>query len=391
MAGIGVTRSRRDAAVRLLVECLRAHDGLDPALAVRLIERATPSVFLDLAAYHRVSGVAYARLQGIGGLPPDLVAALSVRHETALRHHLLIMWELARLRPVLDESGAAWAVIKGPVAAELLYDSPGQRTYGDLDVLVAPAQFGRVLESVQANGTRMLDRNWLAIRREMRGEVHLELPGGSLLDLHWNLVNIYRGDISIDTTAMLGRAQTVELGGVTVPALDSTDAVIHLALHGTLSGGDKLIWMSDIANACHRRAPDWDELVRRAEAWNVAAPVGFMLARSATVVGANAPEWVWQRLLGRRYRLLMSLVNRLSPWQTAAGRLRTPSLLLARSMGYDLPGAMRWLVSRTLRGFDPREPAASSSFTPRGDAADYEAFVRKVVGSSTQPRRGRNR
>jgi hypothetical protein len=376
--------AQRDAAVRLLVECLRARGGLDPALAVRLVADASPDSILEAAAYHRVAGVAYVRLRDIVGLPPALVASLKERYEASLRHHLRIMWELAAIQPVLDDSGAGWAVIKGPVAAELLYDSPGERTYGDLDVLVAPTQFDRVLDSLQEHGCRLLDRNWEVIRRELRGEVHFQMPGGSLLDLHWNLVNIYRGRIRIDTMAMLGRARPSDLGGLSVPTLDSTDSLIHLALHGTLSGGDKLLWMSDIANACRRRPPDWEELVSRAEAWNVASAVGFMLSRSIAVLGADAPGWVPDRLLGRRYQGLMAIADRLSPWQRTGGRLRTPGLMLARSMGFDLVGATRWLFARTLRSFDPREPAASDSFTARGDARDYEAFVRAVVASSAR-------
>jgi hypothetical protein len=381
-------RSQRLAAVRLLVECVRARDTLDGRRAEELLAETSPATVLEAAAYHAVDGLAYRHLRDLAGAPAQLIEALRQRHDAAVRHHLGIMFELARLGPVLDESGARWAVVKGPIVAELLYEAPGQRSYGDLDVIVEPAGFDRAIASLEAHGSRVLDRNWEVMRRDLLGELHIELPGGSLLDLHWNLVNMYRGRIRVDTSAMLDRAEVVDLGGVRAPTLDPTDSLIHLALHGTLSGGDRLLWMSDIARATWRRPPGWGELVRRARDWRVGAPVGFMLARSRVVAGADVPGDVPRRLLGRRYGALMRFVDRVSPWEGAGGRLTAPGLVLSRSMGFGLAGAARWFVVRAIRNLDPREPEASSTFTPRGDRGDYEAFIRAVVGSSTRSTKG---
>jgi hypothetical protein len=386
----GRTRSQRSAALGLLIECLHAGGVFDPQRATHLLSRTSPDLVLDAAAHHAVSGIVYERLRGLPDAPSDLLAPLGERYDNAVRHHLRIMWELAKLQPVLDGSGARWAVIKGPAAVELLYDAPGERSYGDLDVLIEPAHFAEVLASLDRNGSRLLDRNWTILRRELRGEVHLELPGGSLLDLHWNLVNMYRGHIRIDTIGLLARAGPVDLGGVRAPTLDATDFVIHLALHGTLAGGDRLKWMFDVARAASRRPPRWDLLIDRAEDWNVSAPVGFLLARSHNVLGSSIPNEVPRRLLGRRYRALMRIADWVSPWERASGRLSTPGLMLSRSMGFGLAGAGQWLVRRAIRNLDPREPAASSAFTPRGDTQDFDAFVQAVI-ESAQPGQRRDR
>lgn len=373
--------SASEAAVRLLVACLR-NGVLDVERASRLLDRTTTGHVLKAAAYHAVSGIAFEKLRDLPGVEPELASALKDRYDSAVGHHLLIVWELARLQPVLGATGGSWAVIKGPVAAELLYDAPGQRYYGDLDVLVDPSQFDTVIDCLARSGSRLLDRNWKAIRGQLRGELHFELPGGSLLDLHWNLVNMYRGGIRIDTPALLARTEQVEIGGMEILTLDPTDTVIHLALHGTLSGGDRLLWMKDIAQACLRRPPEWDELAVRANAWNVSRPVGFMLSRASGVLGARIPTDVPRRLLGRRYAFLSQLADRISPWQRAEGRITTPGLILTRSMGYGMLGAARWLATRAVRNMDPREPAISSSFAPRGGQEDYDAFIRAVVTST---------
>ncbi len=363
--------------------CVRQADQPNSGHVGHLLAQTSPTDVLEAAAFHAVSGMAYDCLREHSDAPDELVADLRARHEDAVRRHMRMVWELGRLQEVLDGSGAEWAVVKGPALVELLYRRPGLRSYGDIDVIVQPSRFDRALGALLTNGSHLLDRNWKAMRRELLGELHLLLPGGTPLDLHWNLVNMYRGSIRIDTEALLGRAERVAIGSVRMPTPDPTDTLIHLALHGTLAGGDKLLWMKDIAMSASIRPPDWDAVIGRSEEWNIAAPVGFMLARSHRVLGAAVPAEVRRRLLGRQYGALMQIVDRLSPWERARGRLGTPSLLLTRSMGLGLAGASRWLVSRTLRSLDPREPEASSTFTPRGDRSDYEAFLRAVVHSGT--------
>lgn len=384
---MSASRARRDAAVRLLVECLLDDPAIDEERVRDLLGETSVEAVVDAATFHGVAGLLHHRLRGVAGVPKELAEPLKERYDHAVRRHLQMTWELAGLRTVLDGSGVDWAVIKGPAAAELLYHDPGLRPYDDIDVVVEPARFDDALAALREGGIRLLDRNWTVIRRDLRGELHLLLPGGTPLDLHWHLVNMYRGRMRIDTAGMLRRAVRVDLGGVPAPTLDATDSMIHLALHGTLAGGDRLRWMKDVALATTTRPPDWVELVRRADAWNVSAPVGFMLERTRGVLHAAIPDDLPPRLLGYRYGALVRIADRISPWERARGRLTTASLLLARSMGLGPGGAAGWLVARTFRNLDPREPEASSNFTPRGDDRDFEAFVRAVVDSGRSRRR----
>jgi hypothetical protein len=371
-------RSRHAAAMRLLIACLRMERQADASGLERLVGRAGSEAILAAAAEHRVSGQVYARLRELDDAPAALIDGLGAAYNDSLRHHLRMLFELRRLSAALDATGVAWAVIKGPVVAELLYDDPAYRSYSDIDVLVDPAGFGPILDALSAHGARLLDRNWAVIRHEMRGELHHALPDGALLDLHWNLVNMYRGKIRLDAREVLSRRRRVTLGGLTVPALDPTDALIHLCVHGTLAGGDRLLWMSDVAQAAARHE-DWDGLRRRASAWHVSRPVGYMLWRASSVLHAPIPPGLAEGLIGRQYLRLMEIADGVSPWHRPRRSLVTPGLMMTRSMGYGLAGAARWLVERTVRGLDPREPGASDQFTPRGSNEDFEAFVDAVM------------
>ena len=380
------SRSYSRAAVDALVACLRDGQDSGSARAHEMVRHVPSADLLDAATYHGVSGHLWRALEEVSEAPEPLRQELRARYDAAVRHHLAVTWELRRLTPVLDGSGARWAVVKGPALVDLVYGDAGRRSYADLDVLVEPGRFDAVLDALRGAGMEPLDRNWRVIRRSMRGELHFALPSGLPLDLHWHLVNMYRGSIDIDTAAMLARAVRRQFAGVEAPVLEPTDALIHLALHGTLSGADRLMWMQDIAMAVRRQPPDWGALVERAEAWHIEAPVGFMLRRTRRVLGAPIPADASDALVGSRYLALASTVERLSPWQMATGRVTSLSLLLTRSMGLGLPRTAGWLLARTLRHFDPGEPWRSSNFRPSGGRADFDAFVSAVVRSQPTAR-----
>lgn len=374
-----VPRSSRDAAMQLMKECLRSPDRLDAQRIHDLLRRTTPDVVVELATYHRIGGMLYESLRPklVSGDP--VVQKLGQGYEAAVRGHLRVLWELARLKPILDATGVRWAVIKGPVLVEPLYDAPGRRGYADLDVLVEPSGFHDVVRALQQAGSPLLDTNWTRLRRDMRGEVHVILPGGTPLDLHWNLINMYRRDMWIDSAGLLARAVEIELGGFKVQTLDRADTIVHLAVHAGLSGGDRLIWLKDIERAAAVRAPDWDVVVERARQWKVGGPVGLILSRAIDTLGAAVPDSVPRRLLKRRTTMLIRAVDHISPWELAMGRLTAANVLLSRSVAYGLISGSQWIIQRSIRNLDPRERAASSAFTPSGGDRERDAFIDAVV------------
>lgn len=374
-------RAQREAAAQLLTLCVGP--AFDPATAGRIAAQTSADIVVALADYHGVAGLAYEQLREVDAAAP-FIADLHARYTRAAQGHMRVIWELAHLQPVLDATGAAWAVIKGPVAAELLYASPGQRAYQDLDLLVHPAAFRDVLAALRDAGCELHDRNWKLLRRDLLGEVHLRLPGGTPLDLHWNLINMNRGRMWIDTPELLERSTRADLGGVTVGTLDREDLVTHLAVHAALSGGDRLMWLKDIERAIVVLDPDWDTVVERARRWGVAAGVGLILARTRDVVGAPIPLDVPDRLMSPRAAWIVKVAERASPWEQSVGRLTAASHVVSRAISHGPIGAARWLIGRALRRFDPREPAASSVFTPSGDERDREAYLDAVVGSAGQ-------
>jgi hypothetical protein len=141
------------------------------------------------------------------------------------------------------------------------------------------------------------------------------------------------------------------------------------------------MWLKDIERAVMVRTPVWDDVVGRSRRWNVAAPVGLMLSRSARFLGAQLPAGVTQDLISPGAMRLIRVVDRLFPWQRALGRLASPNRLMARSIGQGPVRGAVWLVVRSIRNLDPDQERASSSFTPGGTERDRAAFIESVMAS----------
>lgn len=374
----------RRAAGNLLRACLTGEETLAPDVTAGLLAQTSAITLLRLARYHEVAGWLYEAVADLPEAPAALLAGLEESHLDAVQRHLHGLWQLTRIGATLDSAGVRWVVVKGPVVVDLLHGPLGRRRYKDLDVLVHPADFGTALEALRADGGALLDRNWSLLRRDLRAQVHLALPSGLDLDLHWDLVNVHRHRMAIDTGAILGRRQTVDLGGVSVPTLDPADTIIHLAVHAAISGGDKLMWLKDIERAVARRPPDWDALVDRSQAWRVAGSVGLLLERARTVLSADVPINVPVALLGRGRRRLVHLIDRLEPVEVSRGG-PTPGRTLARAIGHGFVTGTVVMAQRFRRHFDPREPARSSPFTADGTDLDREAYLRAVaeIGART--------
>jgi hypothetical protein len=368
----------REFAGELLLSCLREEAETDQL--AQLLNKTSVPVLVDHAIYHGVIAWVYRSMLSANGIPSEVLDELRPHRTLAAYNHVQGLWELAGLQPLLDRTGVPWAVLKGAAVVDLLYGGAGRRHYQDIDLLVHPIGFPVVVHALQESGARLLDRNWKMIRKEMRGQVHLRLPRGTPGDLHWDLINVHRGRMQIDSAAVLDRAERVDLGGVAIPVLDATDSLIHLAVHASLSGGDRLIWLKDIELAASVRAPLWAEVVQRASRWGVSRPVGLLLSRARSVLSADVPEWVTEEMLGHRLNEFSRKVDRRWPPHLSRGGAN-PSRAISRVIGHGLMGGAWLTLARLVKHLDPREPEASSPFKARGNDRDREVFFRAVAAA----------
>lgn len=315
-----------------------------PAVCHRAPER-----LLAAARAHRVAPALHLSLRGLS-LPARLAEALRADHLAGVAAHLQGLTTVRLVDEALGAAGVPWLVFKGPVLSEASYPRADLRWYSDVDLLVAPADLGAAVETLEIAGCEVLDRNWGRIENEQIGELHLLSPHGGMIDLHHDLVysRRRRERFAIDAVDALRRAASVDLGGRRCPAFDPVDALLHLAVHAALSGGHRLGWLMDIDQSVRRRPPQWQLLCARAQEWQVAPVAHLMLDRCRRTLGTQVPPEVLLALSGRRsWRAVVTVVHTLDPLERTTDR-RSPSALLARAGAGDVSSTVTGAVA-TLR------------------------------------------
>ena len=345
------------------------------------------------AARHRVVPFLAAAVR-TSGVPvtQEAEASLTRTHATRTAAHLRVLADLDGVRDAFSADDVPFFVVKGPVLSEHLYPSPDLRTYEDLDLLVAPGMFERAVDALRGSGSQLLDQNWSLTRADTRGQLHLQLPMGTLADLHWHLLNRenVREGFAIRTEELLERGRPVEVAGRPLPTLDEVDTLLHVALHAALSGGDRLIWLKDIERALMVDQPPWDAVIERARAWKAGRSVAIALARSRRSLGAPVPDEVLNALFASgAWRRFSEMVDRRFPTEESVGRA-SPAVFwaqLTRGTGSATVRALASRATRRLRAVAHGGSSRGAIFKPGGTPEDQRTFLRRVASEDTQRRR----
>ena len=390
-------------AGQILVECLRATPPR-PVAAPGGLGALDPIAFAGAAAFHKV--VAYVR-ESLGqtpGVDQAVLDALERVYEEQVRTHLRALHDLAKVSARLGRAGVPWLVLKGPVLA-MRYPRADLRGYTDLDLVVPGTALNDAVAALDDGGTTMIDRNWELLRRTTPGEVHLRLAHGTTADLHWHLLNRapLRAAFRVDMVGVFERARQVTTGPVPVATLGRADTVVHLGLHGCLSGGNRIGWLKDIEQCLLSEEPDWDEIVVRAREWRAGLALAAMVIRAQRVLALPVPPGVVRSLApGRAWRAAVALADRAAPLEHSTGHRSLPRMMAlstradVRSSLYTLARyAAGWMGEGGVFRRDPpagpnRDPTSLDSLLhAAGTEGDRAAYFAAVTAESDAANPGR--
>lgn len=237
---------------------------------------------------------------------------------------------------------------------------------GDLDLLVAEADFERALTAVNTLGYHeYLPEALPGLDRLLTHHAHLRKasPTGTLLELHWSLVATaaFRHAVPMDWFwANLEPCKNWHtedhLGGQKfVFTLNATANLLYLAAHQMLQhGGERasLRWLLDMQRLIEQqgRQIDWEALVRQAGLFGWSGALRAALEAVQACFATNLPDELLSRLQAQvgEYDALVELKAQPAPtrilgeWKKLSslnprGRLRLFLALVCPSPAY-----MRW-------------------------------------------------
>lgn len=372
-------KDQRGALQDLLIGALSAYGRNDVDIDLERLVAAAPIENVPAAArLHRVSGGVYDVLCNVPGVPGGVLARLDQRRRVVARRHLMAATALRSILEEFDSAEISWLVMKGPVLTSSFYDGPGDREYGDLDLLVSAVDLAQAVRLLEKLGFTHQIQNWPLAEWFMASEFVMR---SSLVDvdLHWHLIyaDVERERFEVDPLELLGRARHVDVAGMPVPSFEPADMLLHLAFHAARSGAHRLIWLKDIERCLTIAGPDVRTVVDRARRFGCGPSVAIALDR-ARLVGAQVPEEVlvelagWPLLAAERTVRRMSGPVRLHERDTIA-RFVARSVHGSLSATLLAAGPRAWRAAR--RRLDP-VPAHET-----GDAKERTAFLDAVARS----------
>jgi len=308
-------------------------DGISPGLRACLafdVTTISETTVRDVVAEvpeivrNRLSPLALELLRR-STFPVDATALEALRDDTFRRcmHTLELQRRTAPALSLLGSNGIDFLVLKGPVAAQF-YNSPSQRPYSDIDILVRPEDYPRAISALRAQGYAPSDktrppRDWF--QTYCVEGMNLRSDDGGAIDVHHHLAPwAFTTDLSFST--LENASERARIADVPVKYVSPQHSALIAALHlmNDLWKGDRslvtwrdLIWLW---NRC-----DYQALV---QAFDEASLAWYLPYVNNAVVSLGASVSSTRRRLKRRYFLKYVRLNALG-WNHSSIAVRHPA------------------------------------------------------------------
>ena len=265
----------------------------------------TPQL-LDHASY-RLLPQLYRNLLDAGVDEPALAQLKGIYRHSWYQNQRLFHRSADLLRE-LHEAGIETLVLKGAALSVVHYRDAGSRPMEDFDVLVHRRDAARTAALLEASGWEQQNVAWQPETMfRVVSSVGFRHESGSEIDLHWN--PLYE---VVPEEPIWRHAVSMEIGGVATKALDPTDQLMHVCVHGLSWFPAPLRWISDGVVVARSADPpvDWDRLAEQAEQWQLSARMETALELLHDEFGVAVPAATMERLRTSRRPLSERLGHR---------------------------------------------------------------------------------
>ncbi len=273
-----------------VVRAIAAH-GLDapeaPAFPTEPLDENAWAELAETLDEQRLWGFASVAI-GDGALAAsdDQAADVVLRHEEAVASCLRLDRQLQGVAAALEAETIEFRVLKGVAAACCLYQPPGQRVYGDIDLLVRGQEFDRAVAVLTGlGGERHHDEPRPGHVARFGKSAAFSLPGGWEVDLH-RTFGLGPFGVVAGGHDLVGAGRPLAVGSTEVRVLDPEPMLVGAAFHAVLGRDSRrLPPLRDVAELLRPGRVDPAALLALARRWGVTAVVAAAIEAAAGELG----------------------------------------------------------------------------------------------------------
>jgi hypothetical protein len=311
MAEQGQSR-KEEGVTQFLRLCLRGR--WDPAaLEVARALRARSDFDWDAlrwVAYREgVAPLLYDIAGGQDLLPPSVKQDLRLVYYYHAGRNLLLLHKLEDVVGHLAAEGVPVILLKGAALAKTVYGNDAVRPMADLDLLVRREHVSTALRVLSAMGyepahPKLRANDVFAYNYD----VMLVKPGKTQapIEIHWRLFSPLYYQHTVPMDWFWQTALPASVGDVPNRVLGPEAQMLHLCGHLLLkhghAGEPRLLWLHDVAEvvAFYQEQIDWDQVLGRAQAYDLVLPTQRILTRVGDEWHAPIPSAAPERLRALR-------------------------------------------------------------------------------------------
>lgn len=228
-----------------------------------LAQRVDWGRMVELSLQHRVGAMVYATIKRelAEAIPEQPLAQLKQNALAGTHGNLMLLREMLRIARQLSANRIRFAIFKGLVINQMVYQDLCIRKCGDIDILVSQEDFTRTKALLQADGFSPTLTDKAEVQYLQSGLWHEQRQVS--IDLHWG---IPPRELGIRADRMLENASEISIGGQPLPAFSPEDLLIILCVNATKEYWNQLLYPYCDIHEFLRSHPglDWRALFRRA-------------------------------------------------------------------------------------------------------------------------------
>ena len=264
-----------DQTHAFLLLCLRSRfeprlrAGIGPFIAAHNLDWA---VVEQRIAQERIAPLIYSVVREQEWIPDTLEKKYKQIYMRNSIENKIMLTELARISPILNDSGVPFIALKGAALLEPVYKNIGLRILRDLDLLIHQEHGELAFQILSGAGFNPEAEIFAGHALTFDKEMHFNKPGRYPIniDLHWHIFNskFYHDYLPLDWFWNSAKFSGTE--NLSALVLSPEAQLLHLSGHIWLSKHavePMLLWMNDIAALiyAYENRLDWDLLLRQTE------------------------------------------------------------------------------------------------------------------------------
>lgn len=272
----------------------------DTDLATSCQQEIDWDVFNDLVRYHKLASLIHNKLGNSTEnlFPESTTNILKQGHKTNAMANLLLSAKAIEIFGEFQNKEIPLLLTKGLSVEQWLYEKPGLRSSGDIDLLIKHDDCLAALTCFLAMGyelvylsDRLIPESQLCKQfiRTQKDFVFVHSTSKVVIELHWR-VAIPHSAFPIIFDDALNTRSTFSIAGKSLQTLPQDMHATYLCYHGTKHYWSRLFWLYDVAKLMLKKGTDWQSIFSQAQHLKAEASVGLALVLASKIFLVPIPE-----------------------------------------------------------------------------------------------------